>query len=55
MPTPDIIPTDEPQTNNIFCYDALADKQEGKLYTDATGEFPEMSLDGRQYFSVAYD
>ena len=27
MPTPDIIPNDEPQTNNIFCYDALTDKQ----------------------------
>ena len=33
----------------------MADKQEGKLYTDSTGEFPEMSLDGKQYFFVAYD
>ena len=55
MPTPDIIPNDEPQTNNIFCYAELADKQEGTLYTDATGAFPEMSLDGKQYFFVAYD
>ena len=47
MPTLDIIPNDEPRTNNIFCYDALTDKQEGTLYTDATGAFPEMSLDGK--------
>ena len=40
MPTPDIIPNDEPQANNIFCYAALADKQQGTLYTDATGAFP---------------
>ena len=55
MPTPVIIPNDEPQANNIFCYAALADKQQGTLYTDATGAFPEMSLDGKQYFFVAYD
>ena len=50
MPTPVIIPNDEPQANNIFCYAALAEKQQGTLYTDATGAFPEMSLDGKQYF-----
>ena len=55
MSVPDIIPNDEPQSNNIFCYASLADKQQGKLYTDATGEFPEMSLDGKQYCFVAYD
>ena len=55
MPTPDIIPNYEPQTNKIFCYAELADKQEVTLYTDAIWEFPEMSLDGKQYFFVAYD
>ena len=55
MPTPDIIPNDEPQTKKIFFYAALADKKEGTLYTDATRAFPEMSLDGKQYFFVAYD
>ena len=50
MPTPIIIPNDEPQANNIFCYAALADKKHGKLYTDATGAFPEMPLDGKQFF-----
>ena len=55
MPTPDIIPNDEPQTNNNFSYDALAEKKEGTLYTDATGAFQEISLNGTQYFFVAYD
>ena len=40
MPTPVIIPNDEPQANNIFCCAVLADKQQGTLYTDATGELP---------------
>ena len=44
MPTPEIIPNDEQQPNNIFCYAALEEKQQGTLYNDATGVFPEMSL-----------
>ena len=48
MPTPVIISVDEPQANNIFCYATLEDKQQGTLYIYATGEFPEMSLDGKQ-------
>ena len=40
MTTPVIIPNDEPQVNNMFCCAALADKQQGALYTDATGAFP---------------
>ena len=40
IPNPVIIPNDEPQANNIFCYASLADKQQGTLYTDATGAFP---------------
>ena len=55
MPTPDIIPNNEPKANNIFCYSALADKQQGTLYTDASVAFPEMSLDSKQYVFVAYD
>ena len=55
IPTTVIIPNDEPQANNIFCYAALADKQQDTLYTDATGAFPEMSLDGKPYLFVAYD
>ena len=46
---------DETQKNNILLYDALADKQAGTLYTDATGALSTMSLDGMQYFFIAYD
>ena len=54
--TANIIQSDEThEANNIFCYAALADKQTGTLYTDATGSLPVMSLDGYQYFFVAYD
>ena len=40
---------------NMFCYAALADKQTGTLYTDATGALPVKSLEGNQYYYVAYD
>ena len=54
--TANIIPNDEThKSNNILCYVALADKQTGTLYTDATGVLPHMSLNGKQYFFVAYD
>ena len=46
---PNIIPdNDEPHDglNNVFCYAALADKQTGTLYTNATGALPVMSLEG---------
>ena len=41
--------------NNIFCFTALADKQNGTLYTDATEALPAIWLDGHQSFFVAYD
>jgi len=41
--------------NNIFCFAALADKQKGILYTDATGALPVVSLEGNQYYFIAYD
>ena len=41
--------------NNIFCFAALVDKQNGTLYTDATGALPVVSLEGNQYYFVAYD
>ena len=51
------IPPDEPLdgANNVFCFAALADKQTGTLYTDATGALPVRSLDGYQYYFIAYD
>ena len=41
--------------SNIFCYTALADKQQGTLYTDATGALPARSMDANQYYFIAYD
>ena len=51
-----VVPRDgTPIANNVFCYAALADKQLGTMYTDATGALPVLSLEGLQYFFVAYD
>ena len=41
--------------NNLFCYAALADTVRKTLYTDATGALPARSLDGYQYYLIAYD
>ena len=43
------------QVNNIFCSSALADSRTGTFYTDATGALSEISLDGHQYYFIAYD
>jgi len=51
-----VIPDDnEGQISNVFCYAALADKISGTLYTDATGALPVRSINGYQYYFVAYD
>ena len=44
-----------PEANNVFCFAALADKQTGTLYTDQTGALPVRSIEGMQYFFIAYD
>ena len=43
------------QVNNIFCSAALSDSRTGTFYTDATGALPSISLDGHQYYFIAYD
>ena len=43
------------QANHVFCYAAMADKTQRTLYHDLTGRLPIMSLEGNQYFLVAYD
>jgi len=55
--TAHLIPIDEPLdgANNVFCYAALADKQTGTYYTDATRALSTRSLNGNQYYFVAYD
>ena len=50
-----IPPEETNKVNNIFCSAALADKQTGTMYTDATCALPVLSLEGMQYFFVAYD
>ena len=49
------IPPDNVPDSNIFCYAALADKQQGTLYTDATGALPTRSMYANQYYFVVYD
>ena len=44
-----------PTNNNVFCFTALTEKEKGTMYTDATGALPVISLDGHQYYIVAYD
>ena len=40
--------------SNVFCCAALGDAVSGTFYTDMTGAFPVMSLEGKQYYFVAY-
>ena len=49
-----VIPEDN-IISNVFCFTVLADKNKGTLYTDATGALPVRSIDGNQYYYVAYD
>eukprot|EP00804_Cyclotella_cryptica_P027018 CCRYP_013666-RA/>CCRYP_013666-RA protein AED:0.36 eAED:0.36 QI:0/-1/0/1/-1/1/1/0/319 len=52
---PHFIPPDITDTTcNVFCFAALADKQHGTMYTDATGALPAVTLEGNQYYLVAY-
>jgi hypothetical protein len=39
---------------NVFCFVAFADKHTGVLYSDLTGTFPFMSLEGNVCFLVVY-
>eukprot|EP00804_Cyclotella_cryptica_P012930 CCRYP_002289-RA/>CCRYP_002289-RA protein AED:0.24 eAED:0.24 QI:0/0/0/1/0.5/0.33/3/0/1110 len=53
--TPHVIPLDITDTTcNVFCFAALADKHHGTMYTDATGARPAVTLEGNQYYLVAY-
>ena len=55
MTTPNVIPHDiTDNICNVFCFAALADKHHGTMYTDATGALPAVTLEGNQYYLVAY-
>ena len=41
-------------TTNIFCCAALGDEVSGTFYTDITGAFPAVSLEGMHYYFIAY-
>jgi hypothetical protein len=51
-----VIPMEEKEDSacHVFCYAALADKHTGTMYTDATGALPVVTLEGHQYYFVAY-
>ena len=53
---PHVIPVESTSDSicNVFCYAALADKHAGTMYKDATGALPVVSLEGNQYYFVAY-
>ena len=38
----------------MFCFAALADVNEGTIYTDLTGKFPVRSHKGNQYIFLTY-
>jgi hypothetical protein len=53
QPTNVIEPNKE-TTANVFCFAAFADKHTGVLYSNVTGTFPFMSLEGNVCFLVVY-
>ena len=42
------------ETYELFCFAALADDNENKIYSDLAGKFPVCSFSGQQYIFVAY-
>jgi len=54
-PNANIIEDDDTSlAGNMFCFGAFADKQTGVMYSDLTGNFPYMSLEGNVCFFVVY-
>jgi hypothetical protein len=49
-----VIENDDESDANVFVFAAFADKQTGTLYSDLTGTFPFMSLEGNVCFLVVY-
>ena len=52
---PNVFPLAEERVSNVFCCAALADANTGTFYTDMSGKFPVMSLEGMQAYFIAYD
>ncbi len=54
VPHVNVIKSDDNSNGNVFVFAAFADKQNGTLYSDLTGTFPFMSLEGNVCFLVVY-
>jgi hypothetical protein len=54
VPHANVIESDDDSNGNVFVFAAFADKQNGTLYSDLTGTFPFMSLEGNVCFLVVY-
>jgi hypothetical protein len=54
VPHVNVIESDDDSNRNVFVFTAFADKQNGTLYSDLTGTFPFMSLEGNVCFLVVY-
>jgi hypothetical protein len=49
-----VIKSDDNSNRNVFVFAAFADKQNGTLYSNLTGTFPFMSLEGNVCFLIVY-
>jgi hypothetical protein len=54
VPHTNVIKSDDDSNGNVFVFAAFADKRNGTLYSNLTGAFPFMSLEGNAYFLVVY-
>ena len=54
VPHINVIESDDDSNRNVFAFAAFADKQNGTLYSNLTGTFPFMSLEGNVCFLVVY-
>jgi hypothetical protein len=54
VPHSNVIESDDDSDGNVFVFAAFADKQNGTLYSDLTGAFPFMSLEGNVCFLIVY-
>jgi hypothetical protein len=54
VPHGNVIESDDDSNGNVFVFAAFADKRNGTLYSDLTGTFPFMSLEGNVCFLILY-
>ncbi len=54
LPHANVIESDDSSDANVLIFAAFADRQMGILYSDLTGTFPFMSLEGNMCFLVMH-